>query len=68
MVLTLEIDAATLQKFTVARYDLAAGAQHVLGVNGEHLVGSGKAANHTALIFTAERESAATAWAIDKQD
>ena len=52
----------------MARYDLASGAQHVLGVDGEHLEGSGKEANHTALLFTAERESGVTAWAIDKQD
>jgi WD40 repeat protein len=63
-VLSLHIDAATLEKFTVVLWNLGTNERRDLAINGKNLVGYGEIANHRPVLFTADSDSSLTAWEI----
>ncbi len=59
---SLDIDAATLKKFTTLRWNVRTGERRELPLDGAHLVGAGTTAGRKAVLFTADSDSALTAW------
>jgi WD40 repeat protein len=60
--LTLHIDAARLEKYTTLLWDVRTGERRELPINGAHLVGYGTIAGRKSVVFTADSDSALTAW------
>ena len=63
--LSLQIDAASLKRFTVLLWDLRTKTARELPIDGRAMVGAGVMANHLPVLFTADSESALTAWTLD---
>jgi len=59
---SLHIDAMGLKKYTTLLWDLRAGSERELPVNGDHIVGFGTTAGHKGVLFTADSDSTLTAW------
>jgi WD40 repeat protein len=65
-VLSLEIDAATLGKYTVVVWNLDTNQPHELAIDGKSLVGYGEIAGQRPALFTADSDSSLTAWEITR--
>ena len=63
-VMTLDIDAATLKRFTVVLWNLDTNQSHDLSMDGRNLVGYGVISNHRPVLFTADSDSSVTIWEI----
>ena len=63
-VLSLEVDAATIRKFSVTLWNLGTNERRVVGIAGKHLIGYGEISNHHPVMFTVDSDSSLTAWAI----
>ena len=63
-VLSLHIDSAKLEKFTLVMWNLQTGARRNLAIDGEKLVGYGETSRHQPMLFTADTDSSLTAWEI----
>lgn len=59
---SLHVDAIGLKKYTTMRWDLSSGEQRELPINGAHIVGFGTSASSKSVLFTADSDSALTAW------
>jgi len=59
---SLHIDAARLEKFTTLLWKIQTGERRELPIDGAHLVGYGTTAGHKSVFFTADSDSALTAW------
>ena len=62
--LSLQIDAETLGKFTTTVWDIPSGKARKLAIDGSHIVGGGNGAGGKPLLFTADSDTALTAWAV----
>ena len=63
-VLSLHIDAARLERFTVVLWNLPKNVRRDLAINGKTLVGYGEISNRQPVLFTADSDSSLTAWEI----
>jgi WD40 repeat protein len=62
--LSLHIDSARLEKFTVVLWNLRTSARRDLQIDGENLVGYGENSHHRAMLFTTDSDASLTAWEI----
>ena len=61
---SLQIDAARLDKFTTLRWDIRTGERRELPIDGAHLVGAGTTAGRKSVFFTADSDATLTAWTL----
>jgi WD40 repeat protein len=59
---SLQIDAARLAKFTTLLWDIRTGERRELPIDGAHMVGGGITSGLKAVLFTADSDSTLTAW------
>lgn len=63
-VLSLQVDAATIQNFSVTFWNLGSNERRDVAVAGKHLIGYGEISNHQPVMLTVDSDSSLTAWAI----
>jgi hypothetical protein len=59
---SLHVDAIGLKKYTTMLWDLGSGEQRELPIDGADIVGFGTSAGSKSVLFTADSDSALTAW------
>jgi WD40 repeat protein len=62
--LSVQVDAATIQSYSVTLWNLGTSERREVAVAGKNLVGYGEISNHQPVLFTADSDSSLTAWAI----
>lgn len=63
-VLSVHLDAATIQSYSVMLWNLGTNERHEVAIAGKNLVGYGEISNHQPVLFTADSDSSLTAWTI----
>jgi WD40 repeat protein len=63
-VLSVHIDAARLDDYTALLWNMRTGEKQKLDIDVAHMVGGGTTANRKEVLFTADSDSALSAWTI----